>query len=200
MPPQLNPYLARMARFTDGAEHASRRAEVLAALPPVAGLEQLAFDQTAALAMARVDVVPIARRVPVAVLGGVLGCGDLSAEIGVLCDDGVVSHGLPDLAVTSLLFQCRDATAALIVNALADAVPVERAESVVLTRREKDVWVLLADAPFGGGTHACPGREHALALARGVVRAFAGYVVVERGPYEPRVNIRVPASLIMERR
>jgi cytochrome P450 len=200
MPEQPNPYLALMARFVDGPEHAARRRAVLVAMPPVEGLEEIAYQRAVALAGERVDVVPVAKSVPVAVLGEVLGVGDLSAEIGELCERGTVPAGLPDVPRASLLFQCRDATAALILNALADGAPVEDATSVVLTRRAGGRWVLLDGVPFGAGAHACPGREQALALARGVVRAFESYEVVERGPHEARPNIRMPARLVMRRR
>ncbi|MCY7413269.1 MAG: hypothetical protein LH471_09605 [Salinibacterium sp.] len=199
MPAQPNSYLAEMARFSDGAEHAVRRAAVLSVLPPVSGLEDAAYRCTRHLLSERVDVVPIARSVPVAVLCHALGLGDLSTEIGALCDIGTTATTLPQVAITSLLFQCRDATAALATNAIADGIPVEKAVSVVLTRRAGDVWVLLDRAPFGEGAHACPGREHALALARGIVRAFSGYRVVQRGAHEPRPNIRMLSSLIVER-
>lgn len=200
MPVQPNPYLAKMARFSNGAEHARRRAAVLSVLPSVTGLEDEAYRQANRLATDRVDVVPISRSVPVAVLGDALGVGDLALEVGALCDTGTMMGALPEIAVTSLLFQCRDATAALVADAIIRGVAVEEAVSVVLTRREKDVWVLLDKAPFGEGVHACPGRDHALALARGIVRAFAAHVVVDRGVYEPRLNIRMPSRLVMVRR
>ncbi len=200
MPAQDHRYLARMARFVDGPEHAARRAEVLAALPTTSGLEDAALRMAAARAVGQVDVVPIAREVPVAVLGAALGVGDLTTEIGALCEKGTVHGALPRIAVTSLLFQCRDATAALITNALADGVPVQEATSVVLTRRAAGRWVLLEGAPFGAGAHACPAQEHALALARGVVSAFAEHEVEMRGPNEKRLNIRMPSSLMMRRR
>jgi hypothetical protein len=169
-------------------------------LPDVAGLEEAAFKRAAIGLPDRVDAVPIARNVPVAVLGDALGVGDLTEEIGVLCDHGTVSAALPDLARTSVLFQCRDATAALVLMTLADGVPIEAAIPVERTRRAPELWVSLADAPYGAGAHACPGREHALALARGVVRAFVEYDVVERGPDEARPNLRMASRLLMQRR
>lgn len=200
MPIQPNSYLARMARFTDGPEHDLRRAEVLRALPAVEGLEEAAFSRASVGLPDLVDAAPIARTVPVAVLGDALGVGDLTEKIGALCDHGTVCDGLPSLAFTSVLFQCRDATAALALMALGDDVHVEDAVPVVRTRRAPDRWVSLAETPYGAGPHACPGREHALALARGVVRAFAGYDVVERGADEQRPNLRMASRLIMQRR
>jgi len=200
MPEQRHPYLALMARFVDGSEHAARRRAVVVAMPAVDGLEEAAYKRAVAWAGDRVDAVPVAKSVPVAVLGEALGVGDLSAEIGELCEQGTVPAGLPDIPLTSVLFQCRDATAALILNALADRVEVADATSVVLTRRAGGRWVLLDGVPYGAGAHACPGAEHALALARGVVRAFAAYDVVERGPNEARPNVRMPSRLVMQRR
>ena len=200
MPCQPHPYLARMARFSNGPEHAARRADVLAALPPAEGLARDAYDRTVRRADGRLDVMPLLRTIPVAVLGAALAVGDLSTEIGELCDHGVIAPGLPDVAVTSLLFQCRNATAALIANALTDGLPAAEATSVVLTRRAEDTWVLLADAPFGRGAHACPGQDHALVIATAIIAALRTFEVVERGPNDPQPNVRIPAFLIMQPR
>lgn len=151
-------------------------------------------------AAVRIDIVRIARRIPVAVLGDAVGVGDLSEAVGALCDSGAVADTLPPVVVTSLLFPCRDATAALVPTALADGVPPEQAASVVLTRRARDRWVLLSGVSFGAGAHASPGQEHALEIAHGFVRAFADQVVINRGPYEPRGNIQMPAWLPMRQR
>jgi hypothetical protein len=74
------------------------------------------------------------------------------------------------------------------------------------------VWVLLATADrgdpwppatFGGGPHACPARLAATALARGVVGAIlgGGWRPVPGQPvsYEPRPNLRIPVSVLLER-
>ena len=74
------------------------------------------------------------------------------------------------------------------------------------------VWVLLATADrgdpwppatFGGGPHACPARMAATALARGVVGAIldGGWRPVPGQPvgYEPRPNLRIPVSVLLER-
>ncbi len=66
--------------------------------------------------------MPILMSVPVAVLGDELGCGDVSREIDLLSSSGEASGTLPDVARTSILFQCRDATAALAVIALTTGV------------------------------------------------------------------------------
>ncbi|MFI1257614.1 hypothetical protein ACH4U6_28050 [Streptomyces netropsis] len=70
-----------------------------------------------------------------------------------------------------LLVQACDATKALVANTAAGRTD----PPVPLTRRVAPdgtlVEVSLAEAPFGIGPHACPGREHALALAAGLVEA-----------------------------
>lgn len=61
-----------------------------------------------------------------------------------------------------LLVQAHEATAALIAGQ-SPPVPFTRR----VTPDGATIEVPLADAPFGLGAHACPGREHALALADG---------------------------------
>lgn len=75
MPPQPHAYLARMARFTNGSVHSARRAELLAVLPPVEGLEDAACSLTAGQLRDRLDVVPLARAIPVIALGEAPGVG-----------------------------------------------------------------------------------------------------------------------------
>lgn len=51
---------------------------------------------------------------------------------------------------------------------------------------------------FGDGMHRCPGRDHALALAAGVMAAIdrgGGGLATAAVAYEPRFNLRVPATL-----
>jgi cytochrome P450 len=85
---------ARMARFTDGPEHASRRAaavRLLAAVPP-GGLRRAAAaaatERLAGLGMpADVDVMAVlARRVPVAVLARALSATDPGATVDAVAD------------------------------------------------------------------------------------------------------------------
>jgi cytochrome P450 len=70
---------------------------------------------------------------------------------------------------------------------------------VVLAAAATDPSV--ADDPavgFGRGPHACPGAEHAVALAAGVLDALIARGARARpGPitYEPRLNLRVPRRL-----
>lgn len=144
-------------------------------------------------------------------------------------------------AVAGLLFQARDATAALIGAALLDvgqatepdpdAAVVERAlrqaAPVQCTRRTPTedlqlgdvtvpraapVWLVLAaaergaphePATFGAGPHACPGAQHAIALATGVLTGLraAGSRPVPGQPVrlEPRPNLRMPATVLVAR-
>jgi hypothetical protein len=58
------------------------------------------------------------------------------------------------------------------------------------------------DAPFGAGPHRCPGADHAVALACGVVEAvLASGRRLPAGPpaFEPRDNLRIPATLLLSR-
>lgn len=82
----------------------------------------------------------------------------------------------------------------------------------LLVPRGTAVWVLLGaaetgpqtpPATFGAGPNACPGSAHARALATGVLSAVRGggwrAVPGQRVHYEPRPNLRLPASVLMER-
>lgn len=209
---------ARMARFSDGADHARRRAVLEALLPGVEGVEQAAAVRAGALLggwVAPFDVMPLARTVPVAVLAAALGVASAHIERVVtltsrLCDALAPSLAPPpasrdvDLVASELvallepmgpwdieqvaaaagvLFQARDATAALIGAALlaGDHEPhgdadrwIERAlwqdAPVQCTRR-----VAIADVVLGG-----------VAVPRGasvwVVLAGTVHGGTERGP------------------
>jgi cytochrome P450 len=68
--------------------------------------------------------------------------------------------------------------------------------------REVVVPLAAAGLPFGAGAHRCPGAEHARALACGVVEAVlaSGLRPASREiAYEARVNLRIPASLVLTR-
>jgi hypothetical protein len=71
----------------------------------------------------------------------------------------------------ALLIQACDATAALVANTLAGRAgpPVPKTRRVAPDGTT--VEVDLTETPFGAGSHACPGRPHALALAEGLVQA-----------------------------
>ncbi|HUG84054.1 MAG TPA: cytochrome P450 [Euzebya sp.] len=100
----------RMVRFCDQAEHAPRRAALEALLPAPAGLQAAAAHHTAAaLAASRgyeagevLDVMPLARRVPVMVLAAALGVDAADLDTiqvltGVLCD-GLAPRLVPPAA------------------------------------------------------------------------------------------------------
>jgi cytochrome P450 len=142
--------LARMARFSDGAEHQRRRELASRLLPPVPEVARDAGARTSDCLRRRLavfDIMPMARSLPVQVLAAAMGLAagkaELAAELtGRLCDamtptlqpraelpqtaDEVASElcglmsglGLPDeeaiAAAIGILFQARDATAALI--------------------------------------------------------------------------------------
>lgn len=266
---------ARMARFSDGPQHARRRALVEQLLPEATGLDAAARRRAAAAAQDRAgawNVMPLARAVPVLALADALRIPadrvpQVAELVGRLCDalapslhppasapDGdEAAHELTALlapvgpwaheqtaAVAGLLFQARDATAALIGAALLDsasatdpdpAASVDRAlrqhAPVQCTRRTPvepmplggvsvprgaPVWVVLAaaepgapyrPATFGAGQHACPGADHAVALARGVVAGLhaTGWQAVPGQPvrYEARPNLRMPAAVLVQR-
>ncbi|MCO1653507.1 cytochrome P450 [Pseudonocardia humida] len=160
---------ARMARFTDGAEHAPRRAAVqrlLAGLDPAALRADAAAATTARIAgVAELDAVVLGRQVPVAVLAAALGVGDPGAAVAAVAElaaalaprldaapppaDAAVAALRDPLAhlpgdpaaAMGLLFQSYDATAALIGAAAArlDGGPVD-VDRLVAT-------VLRADGP-----------------------------------------------------
>jgi cytochrome P450 len=127
-----------------------------------------------------------------------------------------------------LLVQACDATAGLIGNALIaenrrkSTTPVSAILTETLrvnppvraTRRQATadtrvgnfaitagevVTLELADSlTFGNGPRKCPGSEHALAIAGGIVEALRGRQLVHDDvEYEPSANLRVPALLLM---
>lgn len=214
-----------MARFSDGTEHARRRAEVEAVLPDLAGLREAAMARTPT-PRGEFDVMPIAFDVPVAVLAGALGVHDVDAAVRLtrdLCasrsDEAFLALAalLSDPAAVSVLFQAHDATAALIAAAVLDggveqavrAAPVHRtqrstvADTViggVVLPAGSALWVSLAETgTFGAGRHSCPGAALATALAQGVVDALGDLRIVDV-EYESRPNMRLPARLIVRTR
>ncbi len=186
-----------MARFTDGPEHARRRALVEALLPEPGALERAAAKRTGELAditASVFDAMPVARTVPVAALAAALGVAEVDVPwvvtmTGRLCDGLAPTLGerpstaarsevdaaawllqtmLPPLgpdagagdervvAAASLLFQARDATAALIGAALLSGADEDddavaralRGQPPVQTTRR----TALADVELGGVT------------------------------------------------
>jgi cytochrome P450 len=171
----------------------------------------------------------IAKTVPVTVLAGELGVrvdADAlqvialglrpGAEAGREADAAVADAlgGRPpdelEAARLGLLVQTCDATAGLIANAFLAAEPdvtrvIDRDPPVRSTRRldshgDQVVIDLAAlGLPFGAGAHACPGRDHALALAAGVCSTLlarcvrtADEVIMDSAP-----NLQMPARLMV---
>ncbi|MFL6145375.1 MAG: hypothetical protein ACJ72N_26385 [Labedaea sp.] len=91
----------------------------------------------------------------------------------------------PTAARIGLLVQACDATALLVDNALRHNETSDPAERIAgtlladppvrLTRRVRAdgelVGLDLSELPFGAGPHACPGQEHAIAIACGILDA-----------------------------
>lgn len=171
---------ATVCRFAEGETHARRRAMIerrLAALDP-------AELRAAARAVANADGGIPLEYVPVAVLAAATGVqGDVLNEVRRVAAAYQPGTGAPgadealkrliarwpegdeeELAQhVALLVQACEATAALIRG---DDPPVPTTKR--LDRDGNVIVVSLEGRPFGEGRRACPGREHALALAQGV--------------------------------
>jgi cytochrome P450 len=166
----------------------------------------------------------IARPVPIGVLAAALGVdADLTPAVAAAArcyQPHTASDGGADTAVAALvaafggtadeptatriglLVQACDATAGLIGGAiLAGSVDgaLRRDPPVRRTRRVRDgreVHLDITTLPFGTGRHRCPGREHAVAIAAGVLDALRGWRVVP-GPIEYGSALRIPARISM---
>jgi cytochrome P450 len=121
----------------------------------------------------------------------------------------------PTAARIGLLVQACDATAGLIVGAIragwgralhahtdTDGAGSERRVEAVLRREPpvrrtrrmldgREVHLDITTLPFGAGRHACPGREHAIAIATGVLDALDGWQVVPGQVHADRDGLRV---------
>jgi 2-methylisocitrate lyase-like PEP mutase family enzyme len=161
---------ATVVRFSEGATHLRRR------------------DLVETL-LARVDPSVLQRSgAPVANLAAALGLAptaDLVADVATVARsyqphtvqapeaDSAVERlvetcgGRWDEATAAricLLVQCCDATTAMIAGASPPVASTRR-----IAPHGEEVHVDLAATPFGSGRHACPGREHALALVDGAL-------------------------------
>jgi cytochrome P450 len=175
-----------------------------------------------------VDVMSaIARPVPVGVLASALGVhSDLTPAVAAAArsyqphtaNDGAADAAVaalvtafggaadePTAARIGLLVQACDATAGLVGAAiLAGSVEtaLRRDPPVRRTRRVlggREVHLDLTALPFGAGPHRCPGSEHAVAIAIGVLDALRGWRVVP-GPVDYEPAPRVPVRMLMTRR
>jgi hypothetical protein len=186
-PGGINWLRATVARFSTGDTHhrrraltvdllntvdpATLRAQSAAALSPV---EILA--EALGLAVSPADVATVAAAYHPHLPAG----PEHDAAVAALVD---ACGGVPDeptAARIGLLVQAHAATTALIHNARGraesadDAVERALAEDppVRITRRVhagETVEIDISDLPFGAGPHACPGRDHAIALATGIL-------------------------------
>ena len=143
------------------------------------------------------------------------------AAASILFQARDATAGLIGLALSAAAHPPRATAADLVDRALRSDPPVRwtsRTAAVpvtiggVIIPAGARAWILLAmadrgepwpPATFGGGRHGCPGRLIATALARGVVAAMldGGWRPVpgQALRYEPRPNLRIPVSVLMER-
>ncbi|MFI9010080.1 isocitrate lyase/phosphoenolpyruvate mutase family protein [Actinosynnema sp. NPDC053489] len=161
---------AGVARFSEGADHVRRRALVarvldgvdpgslrrpgdpVAVLAEAMGLPRAVAPDVTAVAACYQPHVPVTAAADAAVARLVAACGGV-------WDEGTANR-------IGVLVQAGAATRALIAG-VEPPVPVTRR----VGPDGSEVEVDLRDAWFGAGRHACPGREHALALVEGS-RAF----------------------------
>jgi hypothetical protein len=157
---------ANVVRFSEGADHARRRTIVESELARI-DLEALRRPGNAVAKLARELGLPRGMVCDVSVVARAY---QPHTPITPQADDAVARlvaacGGVWDEATANrigLLVQACDATNAHIAGKN-PAVPVTRRVAPDGTTTE----ISLADAPFGLGRHACPGRAHAQALADG---------------------------------
>lgn len=178
---------SHVARFSNGEDHRRRRALAVAALARVdpSGLRRRATEPGGH----PVDLLAAALDVPARVedVVAVAGCYQPHLPVTPAADEAVgrlvdACGGVADegaAALIGLLVQACDATATLIHTAHQRGLSprdVLRDDPPVRFTRRGDALVDLASAglPFGAGPHACPGRDHALALAEARPRGDRG--------------------------
>jgi hypothetical protein len=173
---------AHVARFSTGPAHTRRRrlAEAeLARIPPDelgrraagrGGQPVAVLAEALGIAVDPTDVVAVAAAYQPHT--AVTPEADAAVERLVAASGG--THDERTAARIGLLVQACDATAALVRTARERKTSVADVlcdEPPVRFTRRGGALVDLASAglPFGAGPHACPGREHALALAEGLL-------------------------------
>jgi hypothetical protein len=181
-----------VSRFSNGPEHARRRAVVSAVL---AGVDPDGL-RAAARELAATTEPPVLPRVPLTVLAAALGAAD-AAAVAALVPPVAAAYlpgGEPSAAAdagafelldrlgparTAVLVQSCLPVTAWVTSALERGISLEEvlavAPPVPATRRWRDgetVTVPLDGMPFGAGPRRCPGQAHARALAEGVLAAL----------------------------
>jgi cytochrome P450 len=194
---------AQMARFTDGPAHQRRRELVQELLPDPAGLERDARSMTSAEL-----ATPAGEERAVAAVSILFQAHDATAGLIGLALSAAAGH--PQATAADLVrlaergdppVQCTRRVAAKPVTIGGVTIPAGALVWVLLAAADRgDPW---PPATFGGGPHGCPARMAATALARGVVGAIldGGWHPVPGQPvgYEPRPNLRIPVSVLLER-
>jgi cytochrome P450 len=132
--------------------------------------------------------------------------------------------GVPDETTSAriaLLVQAYDATAGLVGNAAlamlradddrpVDAIVAETSlhdPPVRMTRRSAsdtgtivELDLAASGFPFGSGPHRCPGRDHATAIATGILESVRGCrLLSQRIDYHQSAALRVPVELVVAR-
>lgn len=191
---------ASVSRFSNGPDHARRRA---------LGVSLLAEVDPEVLRRRASETSGDVREVVVGVLAAELGLPVVPSDVvavAAVYHPHVPSSAAAEAALgrlvtacggtadelaaarISLLIQACEATAGLIGKAIPLVRAGKRPEEAVAevlradppvshTRRRvggEDVLVPLAGTPFGAGPRECPGPAHAIALATGVLRATRG--------------------------
>jgi cytochrome P450 len=194
---------------------ASSVAVIARAYQPGTGAEEPADEAVAELVEAFGGIANEATASTIALLAqacdataGLIGNAVLRAATNCLVD-GVVAERQPDASLPSAgtvaaADLVENAALTVATNCLVDAVVAETLRQdppVRMTRRQVAgtvVAVDLAGLPFGAGPHECPGREHAQAIAAGILEAVRGCRLVDpHVEYEPSVALRVPVALVV---